>query len=367
MRHVAWILRLSENPHHLGIEGFAGHVVALEHQRVLLEAVAHRVDREIRALVLHLGGDDDELARRRVLFNNVQDALVLVSGQTADAEALHDEGVVFGQQVVQQPRVEAGNHLHQCHLFVEPIVEQRPVETHRRDVAHKAVVKQNAHVGVVDARKGGKALGTGLARVGAEDDPAAEDDVHPGKLSGGRTDKGVHEVQLGVGGVIVDGLLRAGEDNGLIRALHQIAQSRGGISHGVRAVADYKAVVPVVVLPDRVGDAQPVGGGHVGRVDAVQAQAVHAAEIPDCGHIAQKLRRRELGRQAVRRHLRGDGPAGADHEDVFHGAPPPGCFFLLYAIPVLRTSAALHEFEAAPKNPFTPHSTDLSLFDSLRQ
>ena len=154
--------------------------------------------------------------------------------------------------------------------------------------------------------------------MGAEDHAPAEDDVHARKLPGGGADEGVGQVELGVGGVVVDGLLRAGEHDGLVGALHQIAQCRGGIGHGVGAVADDEAVIVRVMLADGPGGLQPVRGRDVGGIKAEQVQAVHPADVPDRGHTAQKLRRRKLRCQTLGRHLRGDGSAGADHEDVFH-------------------------------------------------
>ena len=42
------------------------------------------------------------------------------------------------------------------------------------------------------------------------------------------------------------------------------------------------------------------------------------AQLGDAGKIGQQLVGVQLRRQALRRHLRGDGAAGADHEDLFH-------------------------------------------------
>ena len=91
-------------------------------------------------------------------------------------------------------------------------------------------------------------------------------------------DKRVGEIYLGVGRVEADGLLCAGEDNGLFSALYQIRQRRRRIGHGVGAVADDKAVVAVVALAQLVCKPKPVVRAEIGTVEAEQLQAVDLAE-----------------------------------------------------------------------------------------
>ena len=181
------------------------------------------------------------------------------------------------------------------------------------------LVLHHRQIGVVDTGEGPEALGVGLAGTGPQNDPAVKDDLHAAAAPAG-IEKGVGEVAFGVGAIEPDGLLGAGEDNGLGAVLNQIAQGRRRIGHGVRAVADDEAVVVVVVLPDGLGRPQPVGGMDAGAVQTIQLDAVHMAQLGDAGEIGQQLVGVQLRCQALRRHLRGDGAAGADHEDLFHGA-----------------------------------------------
>ena len=127
------------------------------------------------------------------------------------------------------------------------------------------------------------------------------------------TEECVGEVDLGVGGIEADRLLRAGQDNGLFRALDQIGEGGGGIGHGVRAVADNEAVVAIVVLLNGLCKRDPVLRPDVGGVQTEQLDAVHAAEFRYLRHKAEQLLGCERGPEAVLPDLGGDGAAGADH------------------------------------------------------
>ena len=179
------------------------------------------------------------------------------------------------------------------------------------------LVLHHRQIGVIDAGEGPETLGVGLAGTGPQNDPPVKDDLHAAAAPAG-VEKGIGKIALGVGAVEPDGLLGAGEDDGLGAVLYQIAQGCRRIGHGVRAVADDEAVVVVVVLPDGLGRPQPVGGVNAGAVQTIQLDAVHMAQLGDAGEISQQLVGAQLRCQALRRHLRGDGAAGADHEDLFH-------------------------------------------------
>ena len=109
-----------------------------------------------------------------------------------------------------------------------------------------------------------------------------------------------------------------GKDNGLGTALDQIAQGRRRVGHGIGAVADDKAVVGIVAFAQDLYYAQPVFGADIGAVQAIQLKAIHQAELANIGNKLQQLLRVQLRRQPIRGHFRGDGAAGADHENSFH-------------------------------------------------
>ncbi len=81
---------------------------------------------------------------------------------------------------------------------------------------------------------------------------------------------------------------------------------------------DHKAIVRVVVLADYLGDAQPVGGAHIGAVDVHGLHDVEFAQALDLGHAAGELLAGESGGEAVAVLGGGDGTAGGDQEDVLH-------------------------------------------------
>ena len=120
-------------------------------------------------------------------------------------------------------------------------------------------------MGVVDAGKGLEALGAGLSGPGPQDHLIVEDDGDARQVLRGAPE-GVQQVDLGVRRVEADGFLCAGEDDGLGAALHQIAEGRRRVGHGIRTVGHHEAVVGTVVLPDAPGDHQPVLRLHVGAV-----------------------------------------------------------------------------------------------------
>ena len=134
-----------------------------------------------------------------------------------------------------------------------------------------------------------------------------------------RAEERVGQVDLGIGRVEADGLLRARQDDRLGRALDQIAQGRRGIGHGVRAVADDEAVVPVIARADGPRDLQPVGRAEIRAVEREQLQALHPAQRRHRRDEREQLLARQLRHQPLRRLSGRDGPAGADHKDLFHG------------------------------------------------
>ena len=262
--------------------------------------MAHQVDREVAALVLDLGGEDHGLSGGQPL----PDALVEASGlrHAAHAEALDDDGVVLREEPVQHPAVAARRQLQEAYLRVQGVIKPRLCQGGLADVGQQRPVPQDAQHRIVDGGEGLKALGVGLLGPGAQDDLAVEDDADPRHLRRGHPE-GVRQVDLGVRGVEADGLLGAGEDDGLGAALDEVGEPRRRIGHGVRPVGQDEAVILVIMLPDAAGHTKPVLGGDVGAVQVQDLQAVGPAELRNGGDMAQKLLRAELRRQAALRQL----------------------------------------------------------------
>ena len=273
------------------------------------------VNAHVAALAGHLGGEHDEPAPVHPFPQAVAESALF--RQAAHAEALDDKGVVPLQKEVHSGAVLARRQLQKGHLGVQGIAESRDISTVLPDIPQEDPVPQDPQVRVVDAGKGLEALGAGLPGPGAQDHMAVEHDGHPRQVRCG-TAEGIRQVDLGIGGVKADGLLGSGEDDGLGAALDQIAEGRGGIGHGVCAVGDDKAVITVIVIPDAARHSQPMLRPHVGAVQVQQLHAVHIADAGDGRQMAQKLLRGQFRRQAVLRHIGGDGAAGADKQNFLH-------------------------------------------------
>lgn len=54
---------LPQDPHELSHHGLRGHVVGLQHPQIAFEAVAHVIHPQVAALILHLGGENDDPPR----------------------------------------------------------------------------------------------------------------------------------------------------------------------------------------------------------------------------------------------------------------------------------------------------------------
>ena len=93
--------------------------------------------------------------------------------------------------------------------------------------------------------------------------------------------------------------------------LNQVGQGRSGVGHGVRAVADHKAVVAVVVLLYGPGDGQPVAGLHVGAVDIEYLKAVDVAVALAVRNVGQDFLGRDHRLKACVAALARDGAAGS--------------------------------------------------------
>ena len=212
----------------------------------------------------------------------------------------------------------ARRQLEQKDLFIQLVAEtHRPGGAGRLDVADQPVPLHLGQVGEIDRRKGVVADGLVLFGAGARDDRPAEHHHHPAAAGVQGADDAVPQVLFGVGDLVRDGLLGAGQDDGLVRVLHQIAQGRRRIGQGVGAVAEDKAVVAAVVFLDGAGHVQPVGRAHVGAVDAAQGQGVRLAQAGQARHMGQQFPAGQDRPQALGRAYAGDGAAGGDKEDLF--------------------------------------------------
>ena len=98
--------------------------------------------------------------------------------------------------------------------------------------------------------------------TGPQNDPAVKDDLHAAAAPAG-IEKGVGEVALGVGTVEPDGLLGAGDDDGLAGVLDEVGHGGSCVRHRVRSVADHEAVVIVVILFQNLSKLQPVLRVHI--------------------------------------------------------------------------------------------------------
>ena len=118
--------------------------------------------------------------------------------------------------------------------------------------------------GEIDRRKGVVADGLVLFGPGARDHEPPEHHHHPPAAGVQGAQDTVPQVLFGVGDLAGDGLLGAGQDDGLAGVLHQVAQGCRRIGQGVGAVAEDETVVAAVILFDGPGHVQPQGRAHVG-------------------------------------------------------------------------------------------------------
>ena len=255
-------------------------------------------------------------------MEHLQEAASGVTRNTADAEALQNEGVVVLQHVRRETGRDAGDQLEQPDPFIEPVIEYRGLGKACLDVLQKPPVLHHGKTGIVDAGECLIALGARFAGACALNDLAVEDDHDAMQMVGGGTEERVRQIDLGVGRIEADGLLRAGQDDRLFCTLNEVGERRCRIRHCVGAVADDKAVVALIMLLHSTRQRHPVFRADVGGVETEQLHTIDFAEFGDLRHEGQKLLRGEGRPQAILTDLRSDGAAGADHENLFHKKPP---------------------------------------------
>ena len=197
----------------------------------------------------------------------------------------------------------------------------------RRHIPHQTVALYQCQRREIHRGKGVVADGLVLLGAGACDDMAAEyhHDAPAAGVEG--ADDAVAKVFLGVGDLVGDGLLCAGEDDGFVGVLDEIRQSRRRVGQRVGAVADDEAVVEGIILLYGLRHHQPVLRAEVGAVDAAQGQRVGAAELVQLRQMSQKLFAGEHGLEALLGADAGDGAAGGDKKQTLlcgHKKPPSG-------------------------------------------
>ena len=161
----------------------------------------------------------------------------------------------------------------------------------------------------------------GFAGAGAQDNPTVKDDLYPMGSVAGSVAKSIHQVGFGIGDFQIDGLLAAGKNDRLWAVLNQIAERRGSIGHGIGSVGQYKAVVRLVMPANGRGHLLPVGWSDIGTVQIAELNAVHLAEGGDLRAVTKDLLSGKLRGKTALGDFGGDGAAGTDHQNLFHGKP----------------------------------------------
>ena len=158
-------MRLAQDPHEFGHHGLCGHIVSLQHLQIGFQAVAHMVDADVAALAGDLRCEDDEPPFRHPVPQAVKKAALL--RQAAHAEALNDKRVISLQQKVGGGAVLPRRQLQKRYPGIQRVEKYRGGMAVLPDITQKHTIPQNAQIGIVDAGKGLKALGAGLAGTGA--------------------------------------------------------------------------------------------------------------------------------------------------------------------------------------------------------
>ena len=291
--------------------------MGLEEAEAVLDPLAHLVDAHIAALVSDLGGEDEYFVGLVVVAEALGEGVHQPLGDAAYAEAFHDNAVVEAENVGDQIGAEAGRQLEQ-----EDAGAERAAKLHRaggpgrRHIPHQTVALYQCQRREIHRGKGVVADGLVLLGAGACDDMAAKHhhDAPAAGVEG--ADDAVAKVFLGVGDLVGDGLLCAGEDDGFVGVLDEIRQSRRRVGQRVGAVADDEAVVEGIILLHGLRHHQPVLRAEVGAVDAAQGQRVGAAELVQLRQMSQKLFAGEHGLETLLGADAGDGAAGGDKKQT---------------------------------------------------
>ena len=187
-----------------------------------------------------------------------------------------------------------------------------------RQIADNHAVLNHCREGIVQAGEGVEALGSLFSRTGSHNHLAVEHDIHVLGIVIGGVDEAVQQIGFCVGHVHVDGLLRAGDNDGLGGILDHIGKRRRRVCQRIRAVADHESVVFVVVFLDRTHHELPVLRGHIGGVEIAHLHGMNLAHILHRRNMGQDIRRGQSRCQSVLGLQGCDGTARPDHQYFLH-------------------------------------------------
>ena len=252
--------------------------------------LAHLVHAHVAALVGDLRGHDEHLVGGLVIAQPGGKGIHQLLWDAAHAETLHDDAVVQVEDLRDERRGHARGQLEQEHPAVQRAAElHRAGGPRRGNVPHQPVALHQRQFREVDRGKGVVADGLVLLGAGARDDVPAKHHHHAPAARVDGADHAVPQVFLGIRDLVGDGLLRAGEDDGLIRVLDEIRERRRRVRQRIRAVADDKAIVQGVVFLNGACHHEPVLLSEVGTVDAAQRQRFRAAQLLQFRQMRKQL------------------------------------------------------------------------------
>ena len=90
------------------------------------------------------------------------------------------------------------------------------------------------------------------------------------------------QILLGISDLHLDGLLGACKHNGLLTVLDQIGKCCHCVGHGVRPMADHKAIIFFIIFFNFLHQLQPVNTAHIG---AVQIAHLHRRQLDRISHV----------------------------------------------------------------------------------
>ena len=269
--------------------------------KVLLDLLPDLVDLHIAALVHDLRGNDHDLALGDPLVHLPVKHLQQLLRDAADAEALDHDAVVILKEVLHQIRLRAGDELEHHDTLVQAFDKaHRPRIGLLRDEANDALILNRCEHRKVHTAECVIAARVGLFCPCAGNHIAVEHQHHALRRGVGGIADAVEQVLPGVGAVLADGLLRAGDDDGLVGVLDHVRQRRRGVGHRVRAVADDETVIAEIILLDRLHELDPVLRRHVRAVDIADLDRVDGkGSAVRLGEVAEQLLGLKSGCKAV--------------------------------------------------------------------
>ena len=299
--------------------------------KVLLDPMAHLIDLHVAAFVCNLRRHDNDLALcdplLHLLIKGVQQRL----RDPSDAEALDDQAIIVLKQVFHQLGLGPGDQLQHHDTLAQMIAEadRFGIGLLRKKADDLPVLYHRQHR-EVDAAEGVVAAGIGFLRAGPRNDIPVENKRHAPGSRIPRIADAVDQVLPRVGALFADRLLGSGHDDRLIGVLDHVRQCRAGIGHGVRTVADDKAVVVQVFALHRRHDLVPDRRGHIGAVDVADLDGVQIVFFTQFRDVGQHLFRSQARPQAVLGRLGGNRPARGDQQDssLFTHALSPSAYAL---------------------------------------